>query len=169
MLGHLPERLHASVGKALRDAWDLESADRAARVLKRLAGSLERDHPGAAASIREGLEEIRTWASRRDEDQPALLVHREGRPGVGVPLAGGVCALPACEARHARQPLGDRQPASAQRSLRGRPFPGRRRARSRRVESKVRAQYIKLFQLRTTGRITPLTADDPVYVPLREC
>ena len=60
VLGHLPERLHASVGKALRDAWDLESADRAARVLKRLAGSLERDHPGAAASIREGLDETLT-------------------------------------------------------------------------------------------------------------
>ena len=29
-------------------------------VLKRLAGSLERDHPGAAASIREGLEETLT-------------------------------------------------------------------------------------------------------------
>ena len=31
VLGHLPERLHASVGKALRDAWNLDSADRAAR------------------------------------------------------------------------------------------------------------------------------------------
>ena len=60
VLGHLPERLHASVGKALRDAWDLDSADRAARVLERLAGSLERDHPGAASSIREGLEETLT-------------------------------------------------------------------------------------------------------------
>ena len=29
-------------------------------MLKRLAGSLERDHPGAAASIREGLEETLT-------------------------------------------------------------------------------------------------------------
>ena len=57
VMGHLPERLHASVGKALRDAWDLDSADRAARVLERLAGSLERGHPGAAASIREGLDE----------------------------------------------------------------------------------------------------------------
>ena len=37
-----------------------DSADRAARVLARLAGSLERDHPGAAASIREGLEETLT-------------------------------------------------------------------------------------------------------------
>ena len=33
---------------------------RAARVLERLAGSLERDHPGAAASIREGLDETLT-------------------------------------------------------------------------------------------------------------
>ena len=45
VIGHLPERLHASVGKALRDAWNLDSADRAARVLERLAGSLERDAP----------------------------------------------------------------------------------------------------------------------------
>ena len=60
VLGHLPERLHASVGKALRDAWDLDSAERAARVLERLAGSLERDHPGAAVSIRKGLEETLT-------------------------------------------------------------------------------------------------------------
>ena len=60
VIGHLPERLHASVGKALRDAWNLDSADRAARVLKRLAGSLEHDHPGAAASIREGLDETLT-------------------------------------------------------------------------------------------------------------
>ena len=60
VLGHLPERLHAYVSKALRDAWNLDSADRAARVLERLAGSLEREHPGAAASIRENLEETLT-------------------------------------------------------------------------------------------------------------
>ncbi len=44
----------------MRDAWNLDSADRAARVLARLAGSLERDHPVAAASIREGLDETLT-------------------------------------------------------------------------------------------------------------
>ena len=68
VLGHLRERLHASVGKALRDAWDLDSADRAARMLNRLAGSLERDHPGAAASIPERPEET-------------LTVHRLGLTG----------------------------------------------------------------------------------------
>ena len=60
VLGHLPERLHASVSKALRNAWNLVSADRAAPVLERLARSLERHHPGAAASIREGPEETPT-------------------------------------------------------------------------------------------------------------
>ena len=60
VIGHLPERLHTSVGKALRDAWNLDSADRAKRVFERLAKSLEHDHPGAAASIREGLDETLT-------------------------------------------------------------------------------------------------------------
>ena len=61
----IPERLHASVGKALRDAWDLDSADHAERVLQRLAASLAREHPGAAASIREWLAETVTVQRHR--------------------------------------------------------------------------------------------------------
>ena len=57
ILGHLPETMHASVARTLRDAWDSESAELAERQLQRLARSLDRDHPGAAASVREGLEE----------------------------------------------------------------------------------------------------------------
>ncbi len=60
MLGHLPERLHASVERALRTAWDLHSEAGAKRALERLARSLENEHPGAAASIREGLDETLT-------------------------------------------------------------------------------------------------------------
>ena len=60
VLGHLPERLHASVDQALRTAWGLQSAKSATRALERLAGSVEADHPGAAASIREGLDETLT-------------------------------------------------------------------------------------------------------------
>ena len=60
VLGHLPERLHASVGRALRTAWDLHSEATAKRALERLARSLEDEHPGAAASIREGLDETLT-------------------------------------------------------------------------------------------------------------
>ena len=60
VIGHLPERLHASVGQALRAAWSLPSAAKAKRALERLARSLDEKHPGAAASIREGLDETLT-------------------------------------------------------------------------------------------------------------
>ena len=60
ILAHLPEVLHASVTKVLVEAWDSPDAQLAARRLRRLADSLETEHPGAAASIREGLEETLT-------------------------------------------------------------------------------------------------------------
>lgn len=60
VLDHLPERLRSSVQRALDDAYQSESASLARRQLERLAHSLEHDHPGAAASLREGLEETLT-------------------------------------------------------------------------------------------------------------
>ena len=60
VLGHLPESLRPSVDRALRDAWEAKTAELARRQLGRLARSLQREHPGAAASIREGLEETLT-------------------------------------------------------------------------------------------------------------
>jgi len=60
VIGHLPEPLHATVSRALREAWDLEDADLAKRRLERLARSLEAKHADAASSIREGLEETLT-------------------------------------------------------------------------------------------------------------
>jgi transposase-like protein len=60
VLEHLPRHLRPSVVRALRQAWDASSAELARRQLERLAASLEVDHPGAAASIREGLEETLT-------------------------------------------------------------------------------------------------------------
>lgn len=53
VLGHLPERMHASVGRAPRTAWDLHSAASAKRALERLARFLEDEYSGAAASIRD--------------------------------------------------------------------------------------------------------------------
>jgi transposase-like protein len=44
----------------LRDAWDSTNAKLAKRQLDRLASSLQAKHPGAAASIREGLEDTLT-------------------------------------------------------------------------------------------------------------
>jgi transposase-like protein len=60
ILGHLPERMHESVKAILREAWSLQAAKLAKARLERLASSLEADHPGAAASVREGLEETLT-------------------------------------------------------------------------------------------------------------
>lgn len=60
VLGHLPESMHASVDRAMQQAYQSTDADLARRQLERLARSLEREHPGAAASLREGLEETLT-------------------------------------------------------------------------------------------------------------
>jgi putative transposase len=60
VIEHLPQQLHASVGRAMRDAWDTGNAKLAKKQLLRLASSLQAQHPGAAASLREGLEETLT-------------------------------------------------------------------------------------------------------------
>lgn len=60
MLDHLPEALHASVGRALKDAWESKDLVLAKRQLDRLAHSLAKTHPGAAGSLREGLDETVT-------------------------------------------------------------------------------------------------------------
>jgi putative transposase len=68
ILGHLPERMHASVSAVLSEAWSVSDAAVAQRRLERLASALEADHPGAAASLREGLEETLTLQRLGVED-----------------------------------------------------------------------------------------------------
>jgi transposase-like protein len=60
VLEHLPQALRPSVRRALRQAWKSSTADLARRQLERLAASLDAEHPGAAASLREGMEETLT-------------------------------------------------------------------------------------------------------------
>jgi transposase-like protein len=60
VIDHLPDELHASVTRAMRDAWDSSDAELAKKRLQRLAASLHGKHPGAAASLREGLDETLT-------------------------------------------------------------------------------------------------------------
>ena len=60
VIEHLPQELHVSVGRAMRDAWDGGNAELAKKQLQRLAASLNAKHPGAAASLREGLEDTLT-------------------------------------------------------------------------------------------------------------
>lgn len=52
--------MHASVNRAMRDAWGSHDPALARRQLMRMAASLQAKHPGATASLREGLEETLT-------------------------------------------------------------------------------------------------------------
>jgi transposase-like protein len=56
----LPKSLHASVRRALRQAWELNDADQAEKLIRNLARRLERDWSGVAGSLLEGIEEIPT-------------------------------------------------------------------------------------------------------------
>jgi transposase-like protein len=60
VLGHLPQTARPSVKRALDAAWNAKDATRAQQLLENLARSLEESHPGAAASLREGLEDTLT-------------------------------------------------------------------------------------------------------------
>ena len=57
---HLPQRLRSSVGRRMTDAYHAASALEAEAALLALAKELDRTHPGAAASVREGLHETLT-------------------------------------------------------------------------------------------------------------
>jgi transposase-like protein len=60
VLDHLPERERPAVKLRLRRAWALDDHARALDQLRGLAGELERTYPGAAGSLREGMEETLT-------------------------------------------------------------------------------------------------------------
>lgn len=49
-----------SVRKALHQAWELNDAEKAEQLIRNLARRLEREAPGVAASILEGIDEILT-------------------------------------------------------------------------------------------------------------
>jgi putative transposase len=57
---HLPQRLRSTVGRRMTDAYHADSALEAEAALLVLAKELDRTHPGAAASLREGLDETLT-------------------------------------------------------------------------------------------------------------
>ena len=65
----LPESKRGSVKRALNDAFKTQDHELAKRMLMNLARSLDEQHPGAAASLREGIEDLLTvkrlgWADR---------------------------------------------------------------------------------------------------------
>jgi putative transposase len=60
VLGHLPERDRPPIKARMRRAWRETDYPRALEQLQRLADELERTHPGAAGSLREGMDETLT-------------------------------------------------------------------------------------------------------------
>jgi transposase-like protein len=60
VLDHLADRDRDLVKRRLRRAWAEPDHDRALEQLQVLAGELERSHPGAAGSLREGMAETLT-------------------------------------------------------------------------------------------------------------
>ena len=60
MLEHLPERDRPAIQARLRRAWATDNHMLGLDGLRLLADELDRSHPGAAASLREGLEETLT-------------------------------------------------------------------------------------------------------------
>jgi transposase-like protein len=69
VLGYLPGEMRDQVQSSLRPAWQL-SAEKGKARLERLARWLEQEYPSAAASIREGLDEMFTI---NELDLPASL------------------------------------------------------------------------------------------------
>ena len=59
VLGHLPKALHDQARAVLRAAWKLGEEDGKARV-EQFASWVEKEHPAAAGSLREGLGELFT-------------------------------------------------------------------------------------------------------------
>jgi len=63
VLDQLPENKRASVRRAMSEAYRSSCADTARRLLNNLERTLQKNHPGAAASLREGLDETLTVLS----------------------------------------------------------------------------------------------------------
>jgi len=57
---NIMDRLPTATRRVLRQAWELDDADKAEKLIRNLARRLDQDRPGAAASILEGLDEILT-------------------------------------------------------------------------------------------------------------
>ena len=60
VLDHLPERDRTNLKRRLRAAWKLKTHESSIERLEALAAELAHSHPGAAASLREGLAETVT-------------------------------------------------------------------------------------------------------------
>ena len=117
VIERLPKPLQASVRRALRQAWELDDADKAERLLRNLARRLDQEAPGVTASILEGLDEMltvnrlrlpaklrRSLACTNSIENMMGTVRRVCRNVVVIADAAAQIADPCCEAhlRHRR-------------------------------------------------------------------
>ena len=82
ILERLPKSMHASVRRVLRQAWEMDDAERAETLIRNLARRLERDWNGVSASILEGIERDAHCHEARPPSRTAPLArlhqhHRE--------------------------------------------------------------------------------------------
>jgi transposase-like protein len=90
VLDQLPEDVRPSVRQALRQAYAAGDAHRAKKQLQNLARRLRDEHPGAAASLEEGLDETLTVMRL---DVPARLARRLSTTNAIENLIGAVRVL----------------------------------------------------------------------------
>src|SRR6187551_1049511 len=106
---HLPEKLRTTVASRMRRAYHADSALAAEAELCALAGELDRTHPGAAASLREGMAETltvlrlnipptlaRTLRRMSPSTVPFLrtICQSALAPGSSFPLSSGAVKVP---------------------------------------------------------------------------
>jgi transposase-like protein len=79
VLDHLPDGHQATIRRALRAAWGMATYDHAKEALEKVLRKLDNLSPGAAASLREGLEDTLTL-HRLDVPVPLRRVLRSTNP-----------------------------------------------------------------------------------------
>ena len=91
---HLPEKMRGPVGRRMRAAYHADSALEAEALLEALATELDKTHPGAAGSLREGLAETLTvlaldvpppWPARFARRTRSGCLNRRAGRGVASP------------------------------------------------------------------------------------
>ena len=89
IIERLPQHLHASVKKALRQAWDQDDANKAERLLRNLVRRLEHEEPGVSGSILEGrLNPLASGVARLQHERTGRL-GQHARSGTAAGLLEG--------------------------------------------------------------------------------
>jgi len=89
IMERLPKSLHASVRRVLRQAWELDHADKAEKLIRNLAQRFERDWSGVSGSILEGIRgnphRYAAWIAEGAAALARLYQHYRECDGHGAP------------------------------------------------------------------------------------